>query len=347
MIKIRRLKALEDAAFALKSPGEISVPVKTNYGWHIIKLIRKVPLPPFEQVKNIFKNRVAADERSALGHHLFISRLKNVYNLKENPHYKNSEILNEQLNGSDKNLNGVLFTLNNEKILIPELGYYIRNHQSAVGAFDKSVTDWYRDFLYSKLIGLENSHLEKLYPDFKFLMNEYRNGILLFNYSERKIWDYSQTDTIGLKRFFESRSEVYRWKERAKASIYVAGSAELLAETKKMLRENNSGELIMQKLNESNPLNLIINQGVYERGEHMFVDRAVWKNNTDTEVILGNVHVLVQMHEVTPARSKTFDEVRGLVITDYQDFLEQEWVKELKQKYPVTINRKELKRLVR
>jgi peptidyl-prolyl cis-trans isomerase SurA len=340
-------KPFEDAAFALKLPGDISAPVQTSFGWHVIKLIRKVPLPTFEQVKSMLKGRVASNERSALSQEMFINRLKKEYHVKESVDYKNNKVLNDQLIELDKDPNGILFTINSNKVTVAEFADYISNHKSDEGVSDNSISQWYRDFMNTKLIGLENNHLEDHYPEFRFLMNEYRNGILLYNYSERKIWDYSQTDTAGLNRFFKSKMQVYRWKERANASVFVAGSAEQLVETKQLLKQNSSGKDILQKLNQTNPLNLVINQGVYQRGDHLFVDRANWANNTESEVVIGNAHVLVQIHEVIPARAKTMDEVRGEVLTDYQDFLEQEWIKELKQKYPVTINSKELKRLFR
>ncbi|WP_026896950.1 peptidylprolyl isomerase [Daejeonella oryzae] len=341
------VKQFENTAFTLVSEGDISNPVQSNYGWHIIKLIQKFPLPPLEQVRNILKNRVTADERSALSQDLFISRLKKEYRLQENSDYKSEEALTKLLNDPEKYSNAVLFTVNKEKVLLPALAKYIQERRQIEGPLAKTSADWYQDFMNHKLIALENNHLEAHYPDFRFLMNEYRNGILLYNYSERKIWDLSQTDTAGLKAFFESHRQNYMWKERASANIYVTGSAKLLAETKQMLKQNIPEQEILQKLNQSNPLNLVINKGVYERSEHMFADRATWKSNTDSEIIVGNVHVLVQIHEVFPSRQKTFDEVRGLVLSDYQNFLEEEWIKQLKQKYPVVVNRSELKRLIR
>ena len=340
-------KSFEDAAFALKLPGDISNPVQASFGWHIIKLIRKVPLPGFEQVKNNFKGRVAGNERSALSHEIFINRLKKEYDVKENVDYKNSRVLDDQLMDLKRDPNAVLFTVNSKKVTIADFADYISDHKSDEGASGNSVLQWYLDFINTKLIGLENSHLEDHYPEFRFLMDEYRNGILLYNYSERKIWNYSQTDSAGLDKFFKSNMQVYRYNERANASVYVAGSAKKLAETKLMIKQKSSRADILHKLNHSNPLNLIINENVYKRGDNLFVDRAKWANNTNSEVVIGNAHSLVQVHEVIPARAKTIEEVRGEVLTDYQDFLELEWINELKQKYPVTVNSKELKRLFR
>ncbi|MEO8794303.1 MAG: peptidylprolyl isomerase, partial [Daejeonella sp.] len=341
------VKPFEQAAFALNKAGDISEPVKTDYGWHIIQLVQKVPLPPIEQVKNILKNRVNADERSALSQDAFVKRLKKEYHVKENENALKEKELQEMLNGTDNKPNATLFTLNSEPVLVAEFEKYIAERKANEQAVNFSAREWYQNFMNDKLIGMENNHLEDHYPDFKFLMEEYRNGILLYNYSERKIWDYSQTDTAGLKKFFDSHASNYQWKERAKASIYVAGSPEVLALTKKMLADHIADEEILIQINQSNPLNLVINKGIYERGEHMFLDRAVWKNNTDSEVNVGNAYALVKVENVIPAKPKNFDEVRGIVLTDYQSYLEKEWIKNLKQQYPVTVNKVELKKLIK
>lgn len=334
-------KALEAAAFALKKTGDISAPIRTSDGWYILRLVRKLPVPSFEKVKARLTNRVAGDERSEIGREQFILRLKKQYKFKEDESVKGKpEALTALLSEADKHTKALLFTFDKERVMLPDFQTYLKGKAS-----NASVEQRYKDFIEDKLTVFENEHLEEKYPDFRYLLNEYRNGILLFNLSEQKIWNQGRSDSTRLLKFYNSRIKDYSWKERAEASVYLAGSANDLSQVKEMLKENKSDQEIIAVINRNNPLNLVIDAGLFERGSHMFVDRARWQNNTDSEIAIGNAFALVRVTRVLPASAKDPSLVEGALLSDYQDYLESEWLKELKLRYPVRINEIELKKI--
>lgn len=335
-------KVLEKVAFTLNKAGDISAPVKTTMGWLIIRLIRKVPLPAFDQVEVQLRNRIAADERSVLGKDIFISRLKKQYDFKEEGWIKsNPEALEAKLSSSEKNENELLFTFSNEKVVFSEFLKFIALEKQG----EQNTQGLYKKFVQNKLTSFENQHLEEKYPEFRFLLNEYSNGILLFNLSEQKIWNLAPADSSRLESFYKSRSDIYSWKERADARVYMTGSADNLKMVKVLLSQNKTDAEILAVINRPNPLNLVITAGLFERGSHMFVDRAEWKNNKDSEINIGNAFVLVKINKVLQPSVKTFAEIEGVLLTDYQQYLESVWLKELKKKYSVRINQAELKKI--
>ncbi|NEU10054.1 hypothetical protein GZH53_17140 [Flavihumibacter sp. R14] len=337
-------QVLEATAFALKNPGDISQPVKTQNGWHILRLTRLEPIPPFEVVKDKLRQRVAADERSVLGQDAFISRLKKEYNFKETEALtSNTALLNAKFEAGDKAGNDVLFTLSDKEVVLSDfLKFIVSKH-----AENQNTDLLYGDFVKEKLTEMEDQLLEKKYPEFRYLVDEYRNGILLFNISEQKLWTPAQADTAGLRKFYEEHTSDYSWKERAEARIYIGNSAEDLKKIRLMLDEKKSDQEIATIFNAGSPLNLVINSGVYERGSHMFVDRAKWQDNTDSDITVGNAFALVKISRVLPPIAKPFAQVEADVIADYQEYLEMQWLKGLKQKYPVEINQVELKKISR
>lgn len=339
------LKPFEEAAFSLKKNGDIAGPVRTDYGWHIIKLIGKLPPPTFNQAKNLIQSRVAADERSALGQDQFIERLKKEYHFQDvsGSKYLAAAAVDE---GAGKDRELVLFTINNEPVILQEFKRFMTENRSGT-AEPKDIAGHYRDFILQKLTTLENKHLEEHYPDFRYLLNEYRNGILLYNISEEKLWRKAQEDADSLQKFFEANADKYCWNERADAKVYIANSRQNLAQTKLLLQQNLSDEAILRKINQTNPLNLVINEGLYERGDHLFVDKARWLRNSQSEAAVGNAYALVKIRDIVPPTNKKLDDVRADVLSDYQNYLEQQWLKDLREKYPVVINAPELKKLVK
>jgi peptidyl-prolyl cis-trans isomerase SurA len=337
-------QVLETAAFALENPGDISQPVKTPQGWHILRLIRREPIPAFNVVKDKYRQRVAADERSVLGQDAFISRLKKQYHFKEMEWLTNDPaLLKAKMAAEDASTNDVLFTINNENVVLSDFLKFVvsKNDQGQ----DTQVL--YRQFVREKLTAIEDQLLEQKYPDFRYLVEEYRSGILLFNISEQKLWTPAQADSVGLKKFYKEHISDYGWKERAEARIYIASSAEQLKKINDMLNEKKSDQQIAAAINSSSPMDLVINSGVYERGRHLFVDRAKWQANSDSEITVGNAFALVRISKIVPSTAKSFAEVEADVIADYQEYLEDQWLKGLKEKYPVEINQVELKKINR
>ncbi|MBL0340498.1 MAG: peptidylprolyl isomerase [Bacteroidetes bacterium] len=209
----RMVPEFEKVAFALKNDGDYSQPIKTSYGWHIIKRLEKKPIPSFEDKKSELKNQVAKDSRAEVSKNSMIARIKSEYKFKEVPKNKDlfvnaldTSILNGEWSPEMvKGMNKPLFTLGTLTFTQEDFAKYINNHQAKKqNTTSKQVGyNLYTQFVDETCLNYEESQLENKYPEFKALMQEYRDGILLFDLTDKKVWSKAVKDSTGLVGFYE------------------------------------------------------------------------------------------------------------------------------------------------
>ena len=189
------------------------------------------------------------------------------------------------------------------------------------------------------IIEYEDSRLEEKHPEFKSLMQEYHDGLLLFAVSEQKIWQQASSDTVGLKNFYETNKQKYMWAERFKGMIVTCINTAIKDEVEDKLDQGIPLDEIydMGHINEDY---ITVDTGVWAKGDNEIIDFYLWNGplpagwNAETGFVKG---------EITGPEPKLLEEARGFHISDYQQYLEENWLKELKKKYPVKVNRKVLK----
>ena len=359
----------ENAAFNLKV-GEISKPIKTNYGWHILKLIDKKNIEDFDAIKSELERKIKRDTRSNKGRKSLINRIKKENNFKE---YKNNLEVFYQMNFdeiSDFKLSSnfkVLFSLKNKKYFQSDFFSYLKKNKTPV---DQSkivsvINKMYFDWIEKECINLEDKNLESKYPEFKSLMQEYRDGILLFDLMDQKVWSKAVKDTVGLKNYFDLTKDKYKWDERIEASIFTCIDISVAERVKKLLSENSISSLSNEELslldlgkgeyrlnevdvekiiNNINPLNLKVENGKFIKGENSHIDKNnISKGFTDFEFKENKIVVFALIHNILKPTYKDFNEAKGQLIANYQDYLEAVWINELEKKYPVKINDKLLR----
>lgn len=168
------------------------------------------------------------------------------------------------------------------------------------------------------------------------LLNEYRDGILLFDLTQQKVWDKSLKDTVGLESFFEQNRDKYRWQKRFRYVLYNAQDAKTAKKAFKAARKGMDREELVKKLNEKSSLALQVTDAFTET-------RETWMNNVSA-VGLTEVHevngryVFADLKEIVQEGPKEMEECKGLVVSDYQQFLEKEWLRELRTKYAVRVD---------
>lgn len=361
----------EQASFALQKDNEYSKPIKTRYGWHIIKRLDKKELPSFDEMKAELKTKVTRDSRSQKGRQSLIARLKSEYNFTEAKKKKGlfkktltfpaleefyAKVDSTFFEGKwdvkkAEGMNKPMFTLDGKTYTQADFAKYLDSHQSkrqkpagknAAEGVSELVAAMYKQWVDDAIISYEESRLEQKYPEFKALMQEYRDGILLFELTDKKVWSKAVKDTVGLKEFYEKNKENYKWDERAEVSIYTAANEKIAKEVRKMLAKNKTEKEILDAINKSSQLNLQVDSRIVQKGENDLVD-ANWAPGIAPDKVQENGKVtIVVVHKLLKPEVKSFNEAKGLVTADYQNYLEKEWLESLRQKYEVKVNREVL-----
>lgn len=338
-----------EAAFKLKNNGEVSGVVRTRFGWHIIKRLDHKNPPVFEDVTADLEERIKNDpSKSEHSRSIFVEKLKKEYNFNYNQVARKSFISLVSANKRDsvaigkirQNDDRVFFSFADQKFFFKDYLAWL-THKS----FEKKkyVLENMDNFVEAKMIEYENSRLEQKYPEFRYLVQEYHDGILLFSIMEKNVWDKAIEDTLGLEKFYAANPEkfplgehfdglVIRCKDQA-----VRDSVEMFLHS-----EIADPKVIEEQLNRNGETRVEVEKGRWERGDSKIVDFYVWNGSKplafdeSLQFIYGN-----KMN----SGFKTLDEAKGLYISAYQDYLESEWVKQLRSKYKTVVNKKVLKRV--
>ena len=344
-------KAFEDAAFAIKNNGEYSEPIMTAYGWHIIKRNDVKQIAAFNDMKVEIKNKVARDTRSQMGRAALIEKVKKEAGFKEN--LKNRDELTKVLDSTftkamwkadaaNKLGNKEVFTLAGKVYGQSDFAKYLESQMSyrpGENSYSDLVRNIYKSWVNETVINYEDSQLENKYSDFANLYREYRDGILLFDLTDQKVWSKAVRDTAGLRDYYEKNKTKYMWDERAEVSTYKCLNDKVAKELRKLLKAGKTEKEIVEVLNKTSQLNVSVENVTYLKGENKTLD-ANWAVGVLPDMLdEKDKTVKVQViNKILPKTPKTIGECRGNVTADYQTFLDEDWLAYLKKKYQVKVN---------
>ncbi|MBN2520980.1 MAG: peptidylprolyl isomerase, partial [Bacteroidales bacterium] len=346
----------EEASFALENPGDVSDIVQTAYGFHIIKLIEKQPIPTFKEVKDDLRKKIDRDVRSANREIYFINSLKKEYNFEEFPevkedfyNYVDSTIYQELKNYKiDAELNKVMFKFDTVEVLQSDFYEFMLNnvYKKPIVSIPALIDGVYDRFVTQTLKEYERSILPYKYPDFKYLLEEYHDGILLFELTDQMVWSKAVEDTIGLKEFYNKNKNNYLWPDRVLASKFICNNKETADKVMELLIKNQkkkkmSDEQILNKINSDTTL-LSIETGKFAKGQDQIIDSLKWEKSISSIIEKDDEFIIVQIKDLVKPEPKSLQESRGLVIADYQEYLEEKWIQELRNKYTIEINQEVL-----
>lgn len=344
----------ETVAFELKEIGDVSAPFRTEYGWHIITLLERKGIPKFEDIKVELKRKIESDSRGELSKQALFAKLHTTYKVESNPKVytafrmkASNTITTGTFSSSTKN-NTRLVTINGKAIAVSSFVNYILLNQKAGSDFD----EMYTAFVNQELLAYEESQLETKYPEYKALLQEYREGILLFDLTNTKVWTKAVEDTVGLQNFFTANNSNYKWENRVDASVYSCIDLATAIRVKRAIYKKHRGNItdaeILTETNTDAPLSLQINTKKFVKGENEYVDAVDWELGIAADIKTNDgSYIIVDIHEVLASGLKELNETRGKVISDYQNTLELEWIASLQEKYKVSINNEVLYTLIK
>ena len=352
----KMVSEFETQSFKLNSPGDFSEPFKTDFGWHIVMLLEDYPIVLNDDLYLKVKTGIERDSRSKLSSEYMAKKLKDQYKVNVYKENFNSlrraavkDVKNTSWDGKNAlDLDKPLFKIESMIFYQNDFTDYILKNQKNNNSFD----NLYLDFLDKSLFVYEESQLENKYPEFKILLNEYREGILLFDLTNKNVWKKAVEDSLGLIKYFSDNSEKYQWKERLNASIYTCIDLSAAKKVKSLLYKLNRGSIdnsvILEKVNKDSPLNLDIKTNNYLRGENKYIDIISWKKGISKDIVADDgSYIIINVKDVLSAGNMTLDSVKGKVISDYQKFLDNQWILYLRDKYKYSVNKDLLYSLIK
>ena len=355
----KMVESFEDASFALEADGAISEPFQTSFGWHIVKRMARKPLPTFDESKREIEKKVSRDSRAEMTRASFLAKLKREYDFKAYPKAltpltKLANLTDSAFHEghpvtglSDKMRNAVLVELDGLTATVGDFademnGRRFRNLAIGTEALiDQTFTAWADELVLDH----EDSMLEQKHNAFRLLMEEYHDGILLFELTDERVWSRAVEDSAGLAAFHAENNADFMWDQRADIRIFTCGNAKIAKKVKKLVSKDGDIVAYRREVVAEDALALSIESGKFEAGDNTWGDRVL---QAAEEINVskgaprflefnagGDEVILVEVREIRPAEPKTLEEARGQVIAAYQDYLEAAWLESLRAKYVV------------
>lgn len=331
--------------------NEISKPVKTSFGYHIIKLVGNTPPADFDTEESKIKERVGRDMRGQLSEEIAMRRIMKDNNFKENLKVKDafiatidSSIITAQYKPKEEiDMTQVLFSTKNKSWTVEDFVNFIYKNQKTQGFLTPAAYAYqlYDSFLQQEVFAYEDSRLEEKYPDFKALVQEYHDGILLFSLMENEVWNKAVEDTLGLQNYYEANKESYMWNDRVRAMVVTCHNRGDVEQIKNMMRNDIEIDSLRSFIKE-NKVKATARVAFYQKGDNVNVDATQWIENGMAEYAssVDNSTQIIKILEVRKPEPKTFREAKGLITSAYQVELEAEWLEQLRDKFDVKIDEK-------
>ncbi|MCX2744625.1 peptidylprolyl isomerase [Mangrovivirga sp. M17] len=323
-----------DPAFQLEKPGDYTKPIKSRYGWHIVKLIQKQPVPSLEETKRELKIRLANSSRMKA---LELS-LKD--SLKKKFGFRKTEFFDKYSSGESISDTVALFYINKK----PYNATYLVE-QKLAGNNQQKINKAVENALEEN----EVIYLYETNSDFKFLLDEYSDGMVLFEVMEREVWDKANKDSTGLYGFYEGIKDEYIADESARLWYAVLKNKDLADSVTRLIEndetwvsDKNKRDLLSKDLKS---LNVVVDYGKFDRSDYLYFRSSPWQEGLQY-VNKDGYFAIIYIEEKLSATNKPLSKVRGEVVSRYQKHLEEQWLDSLREKYEVIVNEELLQSVI-
>ena len=338
----------ETTAFELSPSNPISKPIQTQFGWHILKYINKIPVQSFDKMQPEMINKVGKDSRSQLVKAKMLEQLLVEYQietpnsslatLESNLSYNTSQNIWELPSEFDKNQS--FLSIKNQTYSFGDFLEYLNKNQKSINkkwSTSIVVNKQFASFLEKSVFTYKEENLENENEEFAHILNEYREGLLLFELMQDKIWEGAKNDSIGLQEFYNSNKQNYIWPDRIEGSVARSADAKYIKKVRKYWSKNQSNKVIDEALNEEQQ-NVMFSNGEFELEHPKLPKRIQFKTGISKVIEENSNFYAVNVTALKPSTPKTFEEAKGQLLADYQIVLESDWINELRAKFKVDIN---------
>ena len=347
----------ENAAYSIKNEGEIIAPIQSAFGWHIIRLNEKFSIPSFEEQKDDIEKKVKGGARALIVTQAINNKIIKKYGFKEGEsyisyfnNYVNDSILSRKWTYSSIPLteNQILFTIGDHDVTYTDYAEYLRDNQKTIKKYankESLLIDTYVRFKNETLKNYFKERLEVENKEYATIINDYRNGLLVYDVMNKNIWQIAKTDSTGLKNYYEKTKNNYNWKKRLDVDIYSSSDEITTKQVQTLLMRGEESATIKKQINSDGKINIITVSDVFEIDQSELPEGLIPVKGVSDIKLNDGFYVVVNIKEVIEPTLKEFDEVRGTVISDFQTEIEKKWMQSLRDKYEVKINNKSLKKL--
>ena len=352
----------------LKNVGDVGM-AGTAFGYHIIKVTEVVPFTTIDDLKPYIMTKLTKSDRTEVSSTKYMKKLQSKYGVSV---YENSLTIFEKL-VDEKTFDGIdklyrlmtepLYTLYGNvypqsvfypymKERLPIFGKSVDKNKKIVNFIDTKQEgmvegdDVYRAFnayILNEIVEKELEYIKNVNSDYRNLLKEYSDGLLLFEISSDKVWNVASSSKKKLEEYFQEHKDKYVWPEpRYKGMVVYSANQEVYNRVEKLLKTNTEEEAeeLIRKEFLNNKVSLVkIEKGVFPKGNNVAVDDKIYKTATYSSPAFP----FVSTRGAVISAPQTYLDVKGLVTADYQTYLEDEWVKSLRKKYDVIINKEVLK----
>lgn len=327
----RMIKVMEDRAFALENVGDVSEPFQTPYGWHLFKLLEKYPVPTLQEAREGIVMQLQRGNRTEILKKDFASRIAKDLTVKS----INTQELFSISNNSSNNIDKIVLTVENNNYKYKEFQDFSKELHNI------RLNDQFDQFKTEMIIQYYRDNLENNNEELAITLNEYKDGLLLFELLENKIWKAAELDSLALQNYFEKNAENYFWKQSTHCIIANCNEKVFAEKVRNLLMERKSTEEIKKEVNEGAVIHVLFSENLIE------LPSTKLPKEFDLKIGVSDIYsedenhfTVVDVLEIKPPRQKKLEECRGQVINDFQNNLEQEWIASLKEAHKIKWNKK-------